>query len=64
MLVAGAQAGVARLQGKARFRKKGGAGGMLGMYPAGAGELGGSAGEVFLRQNIVFARTRWRTNMK
>ena len=36
MIVAGVQGGAARLQGKARYRKTGGVGGMLGMYPAGA----------------------------
>jgi hypothetical protein len=31
---------VSRLQEKGRYRKKGGANGILGMYPAGTGELG------------------------
>ena len=39
MIVAGVQGGAARLQGKARYRKTGGVGGMLGMYPAGAASL-------------------------
>ena len=39
MIVAGVQAGAARLQGKAQYRKTGGVGGMLGLYPAGAASL-------------------------
>ena len=40
MLVTTSKQGVNRLQEKGTYRKKGGAGGILGMYPAGTGEIG------------------------